>query len=133
MFKRSLASVVEMDANRLASADDGAPYGAGRGSGLDRAPVDTTGMTALQARKARAREAEFYKQAEIPYMMQTYAPMERRLDMAIFRAMFASSALQARQFVIHGHVKVNGQKVSYSTFLCGISVGLWFLTYSAVC
>lgn len=44
-------------------------------------------------------------------MNMTYAPIERRLDMAVWRAMFASSARQARQFVIHGMVKVNGKKV----------------------
>ena len=41
-----------------------------------------------------------------------YAELERRLDTAIFRALFASSARQARQFVVHGYVKVNGKKVS---------------------
>lgn len=41
-----------------------------------------------------------------------YAPVERRLDTAIFRALFASSTRQARQFVVHGYVKVNGKKVS---------------------
>lgn len=45
-------------------------------------------------------------------MQMTYAPLERRLDTAIFRAMFASSSRQARQFVIHGAVKVNGKQVS---------------------
>lgn len=44
-----------------------------------------------------------------PYMQMTYAPLERRLEVAIFRAMFASSTLQARQFCIHGAVRVNGQ------------------------
>ncbi len=40
-----------------------------------------------------------------------YAPLERRLDTAIFRALFAASARQARQMVVHGAVKVNGQPV----------------------
>lgn len=46
-----------------------------------------------------------------PYMQMTYYPTERRLDTAIFRALFASSVRQARQFVVHGLVKVNGKKV----------------------
>jgi ribosomal protein S4 len=46
-----------------------------------------------------------------PYMQMTYYPLERRLDTAIFRALFASSVRQARQFVVHGLVKVNGKKV----------------------
>ena len=45
-------------------------------------------------------------------MNMVYAPVERRLDTAIFRALFASSTRQARQFVVHGYVKVNGKKVS---------------------
>lgn len=44
-------------------------------------------------------------------MQMIYAPMERRLDQAVFRALFASSARQARQFCVHGAVKVNGVKV----------------------
>jgi ribosomal protein S4 len=47
-----------------------------------------------------------------PYMQMTYAPLERRLDVAMHRALFASSPRQARQFCIHGAVKVNGKKVS---------------------
>lgn len=46
-----------------------------------------------------------------PYMEMTYHPIERRLDTSIWRALFASSARQARQFVVHGFVKVNGKKV----------------------
>lgn len=48
-----------------------------------------------------------------PYMQMAYYPLERRLDTAIFRAMFASSVRQARQFVVHGLVKVNGKKVRF--------------------
>lgn len=48
-----------------------------------------------------------------PYMHMTFAPMERRLDIAMFRAMFASSPRQARQFCIHGGVTVNGKKVPF--------------------
>jgi ribosomal protein S4 len=49
-----------------------------------------------------------------PYMNNTYWMTERRLDTAIWRALFASSARQARQFVVHGHVKVNGKTVSFA-------------------
>jgi ribosomal protein S4 len=94
IFSRTLKSVVPMNTRELASSD-GSEYGAGRGAGLD-------GSVEKQQRP-------------VPYVNQTFAPMERRLDMAVFRAMFASSALQARQFVIHGFVRVNGKKV---WFLC---------------
>ncbi len=44
-------------------------------------------------------------------MNMVYAPTERRLDTAIFRSLFASSTRQARQFVVHGAVRVNGKRV----------------------
>lgn len=52
-----------------------------------------------------------------PYMQMTYYPTERRLDTAIFRSLFASSVRQARQFVVHGLVKVNGKKVRLPALL----------------
>jgi ribosomal protein S4 len=51
-----------------------------------------------------------------PYMHMTFHPLERRLDTAIFRALFASSTRQARQFVTHGWVKVNGKKMKYPSY-----------------
>jgi small subunit ribosomal protein S4 len=47
--------------------------------------------------------------------------LERRLDSALSRAGFASSHAQARQFILHGHVTVNGRKVNIPSYL--ISVG----------
>jgi small subunit ribosomal protein S4 len=43
--------------------------------------------------------------------------LERRLDNVIYRTGFASSRAQARQFVLHGHVKVKGHKVNVSNYL----------------
>ncbi len=43
--------------------------------------------------------------------------IERRLDNTIFRAGFASSRKQARQFVRHNHIRINGQKVNIPSFL----------------
>lgn len=92
MFTHRIRSVIPMSASDLA-ADDGSRYSSGRGSGLstERKPAQQTLPT--------------------PYASMAFAPLERRLDVAIFRALFASSARQARQFVIHGAVTVNGQKV----------------------
>lgn len=42
--------------------------------------------------------------------------LERRLDNAIYRAGFATSRRQARQFVNHGHIEVNGRKVDIPSF-----------------
>jgi small subunit ribosomal protein S4 len=38
--------------------------------------------------------------------------LERRLDNVVFRAGFAASRNQARQWVRHGHVLVNGKRVT---------------------
>lgn len=42
--------------------------------------------------------------------------LERRLDNVIFRLGFAATRRQARQWVGHGHVKVNGRKVDIPSF-----------------
>ncbi|MGH7265442.1 MAG: 30S ribosomal protein S4 [Candidatus Rokuibacteriota bacterium] len=47
--------------------------------------------------------------------------LERRLDNVVFRLGFAASRAEGRQIVRHGHVQVNGRKVSLPSFL--VSVG----------
>src|SRR5437879_8723660 len=47
--------------------------------------------------------------------------LERRLDNVVWRAGLASSRSQARQLVLHGHVRVNGKKVNIPSYL--VSVG----------
>ncbi len=79
------------------AANDGSEQAAGRGSGADKDPSDPNNKVKRIFRT--------------PYTNMVYAPIERRLDTAIFRALFASSTRQARQFVVHGSVKVNGRKV----------------------
>ncbi|KAH7371151.1 hypothetical protein BKA66DRAFT_470250 [Pyrenochaeta sp. MPI-SDFR-AT-0127] len=92
-FSRNLPAVVGMD-HRYLARHDGSEQAAGRGAGADtQDKARTPPMT--------------------PYMQMAYYPLERRLDTAIFRAMFASSVRQARQFVVHGLVKVNGKKMPY--------------------
>ena len=43
--------------------------------------------------------------------------LERRLDMVIYRAKFATTVFSARQLINHGHIKVNGKKVNVSSCL----------------
>ncbi|MDY0319181.1 MAG: 30S ribosomal protein S4 [Candidatus Cloacimonadaceae bacterium] len=43
--------------------------------------------------------------------------LERRLDNVIYRLGFASTRMQSRQFVTHGHFMVNGKKVDIPSFL----------------
>ncbi|KAJ2006514.1 hypothetical protein GGI04_001863 [Coemansia thaxteri] len=42
-----------------------------------------------------------------------YACMERRMDFIVFRSHFASSIWMARQLIVHGKVKLNGQKHTF--------------------
>jgi small subunit ribosomal protein S4 len=42
--------------------------------------------------------------------------LELRLDNVVYRAVFASSRNQARQFVRHGHVSVNGKRVTIPAY-----------------
>jgi ribosomal protein S4 len=97
MFRPDSRSVVSMTPGDLANWD-GSDQAAGRGSGLQ---------------KRAGRE---FRLTKVPYMNMVYHQTERRLDTAIFRALFASSTRQARQFCVHGAVKVNGKKVNYSSF-----------------
>ncbi|KAJ5443776.1 uncharacterized protein N7458_007648 [Penicillium daleae] len=98
MFSKRIRSVIPMNTADLA-ADDGSKESAGRGSGLNEG-------------SGRSRSSR-----PIPYTQMAFAPLERRLDVAIFRALFASSTRQARQFVIHGAVTVNGQKMRHPSYL----------------
>jgi small subunit ribosomal protein S4 len=43
--------------------------------------------------------------------------LERRLDAVIYRMKFVPTVFAARQFVSHGHVSVNGQRVTIPSFL----------------
>ena len=44
--------------------------------------------------------------------------LESRLDAMVYRAKFVPTVFAARQFVNHGHVKVNGQKVNIASYRC---------------
>ena len=134
MFDRRLPAVVPMDYRQLARTD-GSEQAAGRGSGLDKdAKQDEDeaagrgggggggggGAGGKQARFGRDKRDQKdsgrpRERPKTPYMHMTYHPTERRLDTAVFRSLFASSTRQARQFVVHGFVKVNGKKVRPET------------------
>jgi small subunit ribosomal protein S4 len=46
--------------------------------------------------------------------------LERRLDNVVYRAGLAASRAQARQIVLHGHVRVNGRKVNIPSYLVAV-------------
>ena len=43
--------------------------------------------------------------------------LERRLDAVVYRSKFVPTPFAARQFVNHGHIKVNGRRVNIPSFL----------------
>lgn len=49
------------------------------------------------------------------------ALLERRLDNVLFRLKMAISRTQARQMIVHGHVSVNGKRVSSPSFLVNVN------------
>ncbi|MAI46365.1 MAG: 30S ribosomal protein S4 [Hyphomicrobiaceae bacterium TMED74] len=46
--------------------------------------------------------------------------LERRLDSVVYRAKFVPTVFAARQFISHGHVKVNGRRVNVASFRCRV-------------
>ena len=42
--------------------------------------------------------------------------LERRLDAVVYRAKFVQTVFAARQFVNHGHIKVNGRRVNIPSY-----------------
>ncbi|MBB5520018.1 30S ribosomal protein S4 [Amphiplicatus metriothermophilus] len=44
--------------------------------------------------------------------------LESRLDAVVYRAKFTPTIFAARQFVNHGHVKVNGRRVNIPSYRC---------------
>lgn len=42
--------------------------------------------------------------------------LESRLDNIVYRLGFATSIRQARQMVVHGHIRVNGQKINIPSY-----------------
>ena len=42
--------------------------------------------------------------------------LERRLDTVVYRAKFVSTIFAARQFINHGHIKVNGRRVNIASY-----------------
>ena len=46
--------------------------------------------------------------------------LERRLDAIVYRAKLVPTVFAARQFVNHGHVKVNGRRVNIASYRCKV-------------
>ncbi|GAO15759.1 hypothetical protein UVI_02043150 [Ustilaginoidea virens] len=124
LFSRRLLSAVDLPPKYLA-AHDGSEQATGRGSGLSTSHLTAESYSkapALSTQERLRRRPPLFGDINkllsdqftsmTPYMQMTFAPLERRLDTAVFRALFASSVRQARQFILHGAVKVNGKKLN---------------------
>lgn len=82
----------------------------GRWSSIFQSKLDSVAqLDASLRRDARIKET--------PFLLQTYAALEKRLDFAVFRAMFSSSVRQARQFILHGNVTVNGIQICHPGYI----------------
>ncbi len=53
--------------------------------------------------------------------------LESRLDNIVFRLKFASTRAQARQVIVHGHVTINGKKVSSPSYLVEVGEEVGFV------
>ena len=69
-------------------------------------------------------EKQFHKTYEEANRMKGDTPenliglLESRLDAVVYRAKFVPTVFAARQFVNHGHVKVNGRRVNIGSYRC---------------
>ncbi|KAK0261468.1 hypothetical protein B0A54_03637 [Friedmanniomyces endolithicus] len=124
LFDRRLPAVVSMNHQYLAKYD-GSEMAKGRGMGVEKESVPRrrgedgeTGVAAAGAFRDGDQVQRQYdgRVQKTPYMHMTFHPLERRLDTAIWRSLFSSSVKQARQFVVHGWVKVNGKKMIYPSY-----------------
>mgnify|MGYP001773173473 CR=1 FL=1 len=43
--------------------------------------------------------------------------LNRRLQTIVYKKGLANTPKQARQFIVHGHVKINGRKIIYPSYL----------------
>lgn len=63
------------------------------------------------------READRSKQATGDALLNL---LERRLDNVVYRLKFATSREQARQIIVHGHIRVDGIKVTSPSYLVAV-------------
>lgn len=69
------------------------------------------GRTQIRAEEEKARKQK-ERESRTPIGTMMFREVERRLDVLVFRACFATSVWQARQMVVHRKVRVNGEIVN---------------------
>lgn len=102
------------------------PYPPGMHQGRHRKKLSVYGTQLQEKQKLRFNyglgEKQFRKIVKMSFSQKgnpgenLLVFLERRLDNAIFRAGFAPTIPAARQLIVHGHVRVNGQRVNKPSF-----------------
>ena len=97
------------------------------GAARTRGKLSEYGLQLREKQKARRVYGVLEKQFRLYYKEAArrkgvtgdnlFSLLESRLDNVVFRASFADSRNQARQLVIHNHVRVNGRKVNRPAFV----------------
>ena len=97
------------------------------GAARSRGKLSEYGLQLREKQKARRVYGVLEKQFRLYYKEAArrkgvtgdnlFSLLESRLDNVVYRASFADSRNQARQLVIHNHVRVNGRKVNRPAFV----------------
>lgn len=82
-----------------------------RAIGDDKSELAAFALRTEQLEKEEKKEKERDKKGLAPVGSLMLAEIERRIDVFLFRCCFAPSVYEARRYVIHGHVLLNGKKV----------------------
>ena len=87
------------------------------------------GLLALSAELRAQRQGELLKSLEAIGLLPEHAGLddvltlsvnellERRLQTLVWRRGLANTIIQARQFIVHGHIAVNGKKVDRPSYI----------------
>jgi small subunit ribosomal protein S4 len=106
------------------------PYAPGEHGQSRRGKQSEYGLQLREKQKVRKIYGMLEKQFHRYYEMAEKMPgitgenflslLERRLDNVVYRLGFATSRSEARQFVLHGHILINGQKVNIPSYLVDV-------------
>ncbi|NLM98081.1 MAG: 30S ribosomal protein S4, partial [Halanaerobiaceae bacterium] len=109
---------------------DRRPYAPGEHGQSRRGKQSEYGLQLREKQKVRKIYGMLEKQFHRYYEMAEKMPgitgenflslLERRLDNVVYRLGFATSRSEARQFVLHGHILINGQKVNIPSYLVDV-------------
>lgn len=102
------------------------PYAPGEHGQGRRGKQSEYGLQLREKQKVREiygmLEKQYHRYYEIAEKMPGVAGenflslLERRLDNVVYRLGFATSRNEARQFVLHGHIQINGHKVNIPSY-----------------